>query len=426
MLREWQAFQRVAKAFAEGEVCLRVAGLAPAARALVVTELLAAHPRAAILVVRSMADAHRFTQDLKFYGAPVLEFPEREPRLWRGGHHREADAERAVIARRLGAGEPLVVVVTPGGLDTPLPAPTDFAARTLRIGVGDRLERELLLESFEAAGYERTETVVEVGQWSVRGGIVDVFAPSHPSPVRIEFFGDDVESIRRFDPTSQRSTDTLDELLVLPLGAAAEDTDGAGRLLDYVPAGAPAIIDAPALLDETVGRGARPPSAPRDPRRPAARRAGDAGRDRNRARARHAGGPALHRALRPAHRGARTLARRRVHGAPGGRGRAPGRAPAPDPARQQRRGAHRGVPRGPRIPGDRGGRVLGGDRDLGGGPGAAHRGGDLRGPPPHATPAEVPAGCGPHGLHRPRGRRPGRPRGSRHRPLPRAAHDVGR
>ena len=80
-----------------------------------VSELLQAHPRAAIVVVRSMADAHRFTQDLRFYGAPVLEFPEREPRLWRGGHHREADAERAVIARRLAAGEPLVVVVTPGG-----------------------------------------------------------------------------------------------------------------------------------------------------------------------------------------------------------------------------------------------------------------------------------------------------------------------
>jgi transcription-repair coupling factor (superfamily II helicase) len=251
MLREWQAFQRVAKAFAEGEVCLRIAGLAPPARALVVSELLQAHPRAAIVVVRSMVDAHRFTQDLRFYGAPVLEFPEREPRLWRGGHHREADAERAVIARRLAAGEPLVVVVTPAGLDTTLPAPADFSARTLRIGVGDRLERELLLESFEAAGYERTETVVEVGQWSVRGGIVDVFAPSHPSPVRLEFFGDDVESIRRFDPTSQRSTDALDELLLLPLGGPADDTDGAARLLDYVPADAPAILDAPALLDET-------------------------------------------------------------------------------------------------------------------------------------------------------------------------------
>jgi len=251
MLREWQAFQEVAKAFAEGVACLRVSGLAPAARALVVSELLQIHSRAAVVVVRSMADAHRVTQDLRFYGAPVLEFPEREPRLWRGGHHREAEAERAVIARRLAAGEPLVVVVTPAGLDTALPAPGDFAARTLRISVGDRLERELLLESFEAAGYERTETVVEVGQWSVRGGIVDVFAPSHPSPVRLEFFGDDVESIRLFDPTTQRSVEPLDELLLLPLGAPADDAEGAAHVLDFAPPGAPAILDVPALLDET-------------------------------------------------------------------------------------------------------------------------------------------------------------------------------
>jgi transcription-repair coupling factor (superfamily II helicase) len=251
MLREWQAFEALAKSFVEGEACLRVAGLGGPARALVIAELLQAHPRAAVVVVRSMVDAHRWTQDLKFFGAPVLEFPEREPRLWRGGHHREADAERAVIARRLAAGEPIVVVATPAGLDTPLPAPADFSARTLRIGVGDRLERELLLEAFEAAGYERTDTVVEVGQWSVRGGIVDVFVPSHPSPARLEFFGDDVESIRRFDPSTQRSTDALDELLVLPLGGPGDDADGAARLLDYLPPAAPAILDAPALLDDT-------------------------------------------------------------------------------------------------------------------------------------------------------------------------------
>ena len=251
MLRDWQAFASLAKSFAEGEACLRVAGLAGPARPLVVAELLQTHPRAAVVVVRSLPDAHRWTQDLKFFGAPVLEFPEREPRLWRGGHHREADAERAVIARRLAAGEPVVVVATPAALDTTLPAPADFSARTLRIGVGDRLERELLLEAFETAGYERVDTVVEVGQWSVRGGIVDVFVPSHPSPARLEFFGDDVESIRRFDPTTQRSTDALDELLVLPLGGPADDAAGAARLLDYVPPTAPMILDAPALLEET-------------------------------------------------------------------------------------------------------------------------------------------------------------------------------
>jgi transcription-repair coupling factor (superfamily II helicase) len=251
MLKDWQAFQGVAKAFAEGDACLPVAGLAGAARALVVADLLHAHPRAAVVVVRSMADAHRMTQDLKFFGAPALEFPEREPRLWRGGHHREADAERAVIARRLAAGEPVIVVATPAGLDTPLPAPREFADRSLRITVGDRLERELVLEAFETAGYERADTVVEVGQWSVRGGIVDIFVPSHTRPVRLEFFGDDVESIRLFDPSTQRSTDPLDELLVLPLGAPADDAAGVAHVLDFAPPDAPAILDAPALLDET-------------------------------------------------------------------------------------------------------------------------------------------------------------------------------
>src|SRR5205085_10247372 len=151
----------------------------------------------------------------------VAEFPEQEPRLWRGGHHRDADAERALICRRLLAGEPLVVVATPAALDVLLPDPREFTAGTLRLTPGDRLDRELLIEALERSGYERVDTVVAVGQWSARGGIVDVFSPSHAAPARVEFFGDDIESIRLFDPTSQRSQESLDNLLVLPLDRAA-------------------------------------------------------------------------------------------------------------------------------------------------------------------------------------------------------------
>src|SRR5438552_9533403 len=101
MLGQWPVFEELAKAFAEGHPCLRVAGLVPGARALAVAELLQAHPRPGLVVVESLADAHRFTQDLRWFGAVVAEFPEQEPRLWRGGPHREADAERALICRRL-------------------------------------------------------------------------------------------------------------------------------------------------------------------------------------------------------------------------------------------------------------------------------------------------------------------------------------
>jgi transcription-repair coupling factor (superfamily II helicase) len=249
MLRQWAPFEELAKTFAEGHPCLRVAGLVPAARALAVAELLQTHPRPALVVVKGLADAHRWTQDLRYFGAVVAEFPEAEPRLWRGGHHREADAERAVICRRLLAGEPLVVVATPAALDVRLPVPSAFTAATLRLSAGDSLDRELLIEAFERSGYERVSTVVEVGQWSARGGIVDVFSPTHGAPARLEFFGDDIESIRLFDPTTQRSEQPIDELLVLPLETPADD---ARSLLDYLPGTAAVILDAPELLDDVV------------------------------------------------------------------------------------------------------------------------------------------------------------------------------
>jgi transcription-repair coupling factor (superfamily II helicase) len=249
MLRQWAPFEELAKSLAEGHPCLRVAGLVPAARALAVAELWQTHPRPALVVVKGLADAHRWTQDLRYFGAVVAEFPEAEPRLWRGGHHREADAERAVICRRLLAGEPLVVVATPAALDVRLPVPSAFTSATLRLSAGDSLDRELLIEAFERSGYERVSTVVEVGQWSARGGIVDVFSPTHGAPARLEFFGDDIESIRLFDPTTQRSAQPIDELLVLPLETPGDD---ARSLLDYLPGSAAVILDAPELLDDVV------------------------------------------------------------------------------------------------------------------------------------------------------------------------------
>jgi transcription-repair coupling factor (superfamily II helicase) len=248
----WPPFQALAKLFAEGHTRLRAGGLSGGARPLAVAELLHAHPRPALVLVASLAEARRFALDMRFFGAEAVEFPEAEPRLWRGGHHREADAERALVCRRLLAGAPIVVVATRAALDVPLPGPAEFTDRLLRLSVGDRLDRELLLEALAQAGYERADTVVEVGQCSVRGGIVDIFSPAHPAPARLEFFGDDVETIRLFDPTSQRSVVALDELLVLPLPEVTEaEVRGRAHLLDYLPAAAPVIIDAPKLLDES-------------------------------------------------------------------------------------------------------------------------------------------------------------------------------
>jgi transcription-repair coupling factor (superfamily II helicase) len=252
MLTQWPAFEELAKRFAAGEVCLRVAGLANAARALVTAELLAGSDRPALVIVPGLADAHRWTQDLRFFGANVAEFPEEEPRLWHGGQQREADAERAVICRRLLAGEALVLVATPAALGVPLPPPAEFRDKTVTLTARDRLDRELLVEALALAGYERVDTVGGVGQWAARGGIVDIFSPAQASPARVEFFGDEIESIRLFDPTSQRSTGTLEQLVVLPVEPS---TPRDARILTYLAPAAPVIVDAPRQLEDPVSEG---------------------------------------------------------------------------------------------------------------------------------------------------------------------------
>ena len=75
MVSEWPPFHAVAKAFAEGVPCLRIAGLTGSARALTIAELHHGHARPLLVVVTTLADAHRWAQDLKFFGAPAVEFP---------------------------------------------------------------------------------------------------------------------------------------------------------------------------------------------------------------------------------------------------------------------------------------------------------------------------------------------------------------
>jgi transcription-repair coupling factor (superfamily II helicase) len=243
-LHDWAPFQAAARAWAEGVTSLRASGLPGSSAAMVLAGLLEPDPRPVLVLTAGLAQQQRWVGDLRFFGARATEWAPPEPRLWRGGHQREADASRALVCHRLLAGESVTVVATPAALTLPLLSPDEFKRRTVRLDRGDALDRELLLAAFERAGYERVETVVEVGQWSVRGGIVDVYSPTASRPARLEFFGDEIESIRLFDPTSQRSTETLDGLTALPIADA-----GTSGVLDYLPSGAPVVLDDPTLLE---------------------------------------------------------------------------------------------------------------------------------------------------------------------------------
>jgi len=96
--------------------------------------------------------------------------------------------------------------------------PADYYRQlTLRLRAGEELPLEEVVSHLESIGYQRREPVEMVGEYSVRGGILDVFSPESQKPVRIDLFGDQVESIRRFDVESQRSVLSVEDCLLLPL-----------------------------------------------------------------------------------------------------------------------------------------------------------------------------------------------------------------
>jgi transcription-repair coupling factor (superfamily II helicase) len=96
---------------------------------------------------------------------------------------------------------------------------------------GENLERPDFLKHLLEGGYERRPVVEERGEFSVRGGVIDLFPPLYPQPVRLEFWGDEVESIRLFDPASQRSQGSMDDLVVLPANEVVLDEGVRERVL---------------------------------------------------------------------------------------------------------------------------------------------------------------------------------------------------
>ncbi len=146
----------------------------------------------------------------------VLSLPAPGPPPFRGlPRHEGAQARRAATLHK--AKSARAVVCSPSGLLRPSLAPPLLATRVLRLRVGDEMTPEILLEALDEGGYAREDPVTAPGQMARRGGILDVFPSDAEEPVRIEFFGENVESLRRFDPDTQRATAAVLAFETLPL-----------------------------------------------------------------------------------------------------------------------------------------------------------------------------------------------------------------
>ncbi len=128
----------------------------------------------------------------------------------------EVTGLRLVTAARLHRGEPCVVVAPASALLTPLIPPHALELTTVSLRVGQEHDLDQLAGLLVDAGYERVSMIDGVGQLSVRGGILDVYPYDTEHPYRLEFFGDEIESMRRFDVGTQRSLEPMEQVDLLP------------------------------------------------------------------------------------------------------------------------------------------------------------------------------------------------------------------
>src|SRR6476660_9193782 len=251
---------------------LTLAGVADGAEGLVVSDLARAvaaranAPATSVVVVcRDGPRMAALARALGFFAPDLVveQFPAWDCLPYdRVSPHAGFVAQRMTALSRLvrvkGRGRPSLLLTTVNAMLQRVPA-RDFVARqALSVAPGNLLAMDNITGWLELNGFVRASTVREPGDYAVRGGIIDLYPPGMPEPVRLDFFGDTLETIRSFDPESQRTTDQLRALDLVPVAEFQLTTEAIRRFrTGYVEAfGAPVPDD---LLYHAVSEGRRHP-----------------------------------------------------------------------------------------------------------------------------------------------------------------------
>jgi transcription-repair coupling factor (superfamily II helicase) len=213
------SFKKIKNLLASDETKVLVSGLAGSGRSLFLAYLKEEVTSPLLVITASPEESWKIYEDLiSFLGEEKVKlFPSWEilPYEWKFPHSE-------VIGRRLESlydlvtkKNPIVVTTVRACLEKTI-LPTELKKKSITLKVGENADIEHLVRQLSDLGFKRFPQVEEIGTFSIRGGILDVFPYSSPDPIRIEFFGDQIESIRTFAVLDQRSLQKIDYVLILP------------------------------------------------------------------------------------------------------------------------------------------------------------------------------------------------------------------
>ncbi|MFN5163046.1 MAG: DEAD/DEAH box helicase, partial [Cyanobacteriota bacterium] len=238
---------------------LRLSGAGRAGRALVASAIAGASEAPLLVIVPTLEEAGRWAALLELMGWSSSQlYPTSE-----GSPYEPFDPTSEITWGQLQVLSDLVegegkagrgrtaIVATERALQPHLPPPEALRAQCLSLRKGDTVNLEQLAETLSRLGYERVPTIEQEGSWSRRGDIVDLFPVSAELPVRLEFFGEELEKLREFDPSSQRSLDAIEVVRLTPTGYGPLIADA---LREAMPEGLEQVLG-PEALDQLLEGG---------------------------------------------------------------------------------------------------------------------------------------------------------------------------
>src|SRR6202047_4469072 len=220
------ALEAAISALRRGLADERVAGLTDTAKALVAAHVAAELRRPVVVLVTSGARAETLAASLEFFykalagqeATEVAVFPALDAMPWQEvSSHAEILETRAVTLWRYTSGLARVVVAPIAAARMRLADAASYAAQARTLARDEEVSLDEFVAHLRRVGYEPHDMVEMPGQFTIRGGIVDVFPAEAERPVRLELFGDSVESLREFDPNTQRSVRPIDRVTLPPL-----------------------------------------------------------------------------------------------------------------------------------------------------------------------------------------------------------------
>ncbi len=219
------ALQQLSTRLREGIRILKVTGTAGGARALAISQAILAENRTAAVITPSDLEAQNLAKEIRFYldllspvPLDVIHLPGLEVDPYRGlSPHPEISAARARAICQLLQDGPKIFVASIKAAAVRLHHPQRFLSYCLMLKQNEEFPLEGVRDYLYQAGYVEDDPVTDPGEFSLRGGILDVFPPHVDKPARLEFFGDRIESLRAFDVDSQRSVATISDIEIIPM-----------------------------------------------------------------------------------------------------------------------------------------------------------------------------------------------------------------